>query len=102
MAFPLGAQCPTFLTELANQKAANPGWEPRVYLTNTCASPLILGVAGEAANGLLHVAGVRRRRHHQPGEPDRSRASPSTSPTSRPPGCPTPCRRAPPAGRTAR
>ncbi len=52
VAFPLGAQCPVFLTELANQKAANPGWEPRVYLTNTCASPLILGAAGEAANGL--------------------------------------------------
>ena len=52
VAFPLGAQCPVFLNELANQKAANPGWEPRVYLTNTCASPLILGAAGEAANGL--------------------------------------------------
>ena len=25
LAIPLGAQCPTFLTELANQKAANPG-----------------------------------------------------------------------------
>ena len=52
VAFPLGAQCPVFLSELANQKAANPGWEPRVYLTNTCASPLILGAAGDAANGL--------------------------------------------------
>ena len=52
VAFPLGAQCPVFLNELANQKAANSGWEPRVYLTNTCASPLILGAAGEAADGL--------------------------------------------------
>jgi branched-chain amino acid transport system substrate-binding protein len=52
VAFPLGAQCPVFLNELANQKAANPGWEPRVYLTNTCASPLILGASGAAANGL--------------------------------------------------
>ena len=52
VAFPLGAQCPVFLSELANQKAANSGWEPRVYLTNTCASPLILGAAGDAANGL--------------------------------------------------
>jgi ABC-type branched-subunit amino acid transport system substrate-binding protein len=52
VAFPLGAQCPTFLNELANQKAANSGWEPRVYLTNTCASPLILGAAGDSANGL--------------------------------------------------
>lgn len=52
VAFPLGAQCPVFLNELANQKAANAGWEPRVYLTNTCASPLILGAAGPAADGL--------------------------------------------------
>ena len=52
IAFPLGAQCPVFLNELANAKAANEGWEPRVYLTNTCASPLILGASGEAANGL--------------------------------------------------
>jgi len=52
VAFPLGAQCPVFLNELANQKAAKSGWDPRVYLTNTCASPLILGAAGEAANGL--------------------------------------------------
>ena len=52
VAFPLGAQCPTFLGELANAKAANAGWEPRVYLTNTCASPLILGIAGETANGI--------------------------------------------------
>ena len=53
VAFPLGAQCPTFLGELANAKAANAGWEPRVYLTNTCASPLILGIAGETANGIF-------------------------------------------------
>ncbi|MET0908681.1 MAG: ABC transporter substrate-binding protein, partial [Ilumatobacteraceae bacterium] len=52
VAFPLGAQCPTFLNEIANAKAANSGWEPRVYLTNTCASPLILGAAGPAANGI--------------------------------------------------
>ena len=52
VAFPLGAQCPAFLGELANQKAANPGWEPRVYLTSTCASSLILGIAGDHANGL--------------------------------------------------
>ena len=52
VAFPLGAQCPTFLTELANAKAANAGWEPQVYLTSTCASPLILGGAGDAANGI--------------------------------------------------
>lgn len=53
IAVPLGAQCPTFLNEVANAKAANPGWEPRVYLTNTCASALILGGAGENATGLI-------------------------------------------------
>jgi len=57
LAVPLGAQCPTFLTELANAKAANPGWNPRVYITSTCASPLILGIAGPAANGIITVSG---------------------------------------------
>lgn len=57
LAVPLGAQCPTFLSELANAKAANPGWNPRVYITSTCASPLILGIAGASANGILTVSG---------------------------------------------
>ncbi|MEN9802522.1 MAG: hypothetical protein RLZ37_1647 [Actinomycetota bacterium] len=52
LAVPLGAGCATFLAEVANAKAANPGWEPRVYITATCASSLILGLAGDAANGL--------------------------------------------------
>lgn len=52
MAVPLGAQCVTFLKELANAKAANAGWNPQVYLTNTCASSLILGASGDAANGI--------------------------------------------------
>lgn len=52
VAVPLGAQCPTFLTEVANAKAANTGWTPNVYLTNTCASSLILAGAGAAADGL--------------------------------------------------
>lgn len=52
LAVPLGAQCPTFLNELANAKAANAGWEPAVFLTNTCASSLILAGAGENANGI--------------------------------------------------
>lgn len=55
MAVPLGAQCPTFLTELANAKAANPGWEPRVYITATCASTLILAVSGAAADGIFTI-----------------------------------------------
>lgn len=53
IAAPLGVQCVTFLTELVKVKAANPGWDPKVFLTNTCgAHQLILGVAGAAANGL--------------------------------------------------
>lgn len=52
MAVPLGAGCITFLGELAAQKAADPSWEPTLYITNTCASSLILGAAGAAADGL--------------------------------------------------
>ncbi len=52
MAVPLGAQCISFLNEVANAKAANPGWTPATFLTNTCASSLILGASGQAANGL--------------------------------------------------
>ena len=52
LAVPLGAGCATFLGEVANAKAANPGWEPRLYITSTCASSLILGLAGAAADGL--------------------------------------------------
>ena len=53
VAVPLGAACAAFLTEVANAKAANPGWNPEIYLTATCASSLILGLAGDAANGLF-------------------------------------------------
>ena len=54
---PLGAQCISFLNELANAKAANPDWDPVVYMTNTCAaSPLILGAAGENATGIYTSA----------------------------------------------
>ncbi len=56
MAVPLGAQCGTFLSEVANAKAANPGWEPRVYVTNTCASALIIALAGPAADGMYTSA----------------------------------------------
>ena len=58
MATPLGAQCITFLSELANAKAANAGWEPTVYITNTCASPLILSIAGDAADGIYTSASM--------------------------------------------
>ena len=52
VAVPLGAQCPTFMKEVANVKATKSGWDPKVFITNTCASPLILGAAGDAADGL--------------------------------------------------
>ena len=55
---PLGAQCISFLNELANAKAAN-GWEPVVYMTNTCAaSALILGAAGPNADGIYTSAAM--------------------------------------------
>ncbi len=52
MAVPLGAGCISFLTEMANAKAQNPDWTPDTFITNTCASQLILGAAGPAANGI--------------------------------------------------
>lgn len=67
MATPLGAQCVTFLSELANAKAANPDWAPVVYITNTCASPLILAIAGAAADGLYTSASMGLR---DVGNPD--------------------------------
>ena len=55
LAVPLGAQCISFLKEIANAKATTPGWNPRIYLTATCASPFILGIAGAPADGVLTV-----------------------------------------------
>ncbi|MDQ3294236.1 MAG: ABC transporter substrate-binding protein [Actinomycetota bacterium] len=55
LAVPLGAQCPAFLTEVANAKAANPGWEPRIYITSTCASTLLLAISGAAADGIFTI-----------------------------------------------
>ena len=55
LAVPLGAQCPSFLTEVANAKAANPGWEPRIYITSTCASTLLLAISGAAADGIFTI-----------------------------------------------
>ncbi len=52
MAVPLGAGCISFLSEMASAKAQNPEWTPLTFITNTCASSLILGVAGAAADGL--------------------------------------------------
>jgi ABC-type branched-subunit amino acid transport system substrate-binding protein len=55
VAVPLGTGCISFLKEVANAKAANAGWNPRIYLTATCASPFILGAAGDAADGIFTV-----------------------------------------------
>ena len=82
VAIPLGAQCPTFLTELANQKAANSGWEPQVYLASACANRLIIGSAGEAADGVRSSLAAGLIDIANP-ETHSSRASPSTSPTSK-------------------
>jgi ABC-type branched-subunit amino acid transport system substrate-binding protein len=56
LASPLGAGCITFLKEIANAKAANPAFKPRIYITGTCASTTILGAAAEAAEGIYTVA----------------------------------------------
>ena len=53
LAVPLGAQCISFLKEVANAKATTAGWNPRIYITATCASTLLLGLAGDAANGII-------------------------------------------------
>lgn len=53
LAIPLGLQCPAFLKELANAKAANAGWNPKVFVTNTCASKLFVDtLAGPAGDGV--------------------------------------------------
>ena len=52
VAVPLGLQCPAFLKELENAKAQTAGWEPLVFVTNTCASKLFFGLAGTAAEGV--------------------------------------------------
>ncbi len=52
MAVPLGVGCVTFLGELASKKAQTPGWTPATFITNTCASSLILAAAGAAADGI--------------------------------------------------
>jgi ABC-type branched-subunit amino acid transport system substrate-binding protein len=52
LAAPLGLQCPAFLKEVTNAEAANAGWTPAIFQTNTCASKLFLGLAGDASDGL--------------------------------------------------
>lgn len=58
MAVPLGAGCVTFLGALAAAKAQDASWKPDTFITNTCASSLILGAAGAAADGLYTSNGL--------------------------------------------
>lgn len=59
VAVPLGAQCISFLGALAEAKAVNEGWNPAVYMTNTCAaSALIMAVAGANADGVYTSANM--------------------------------------------
>ncbi len=58
MGVPLGAGCYRFLPEIANAMAANPGWEPKIFLTNTCASALILALSGPSGDGLYTSANL--------------------------------------------
>jgi branched-chain amino acid transport system substrate-binding protein len=50
VATPLGAGCITFLAELAVGRMQHPGWDPAVFITNTCASNLIMAAAGAGAD----------------------------------------------------
>jgi branched-chain amino acid transport system substrate-binding protein len=44
LAVPSGRQCSAFMTELGNSKAANPDFDPQVYMTATCANPIFYDV----------------------------------------------------------
>ncbi|MDO8390749.1 MAG: ABC transporter substrate-binding protein [Actinomycetota bacterium] len=52
ISIPLGAGCISYLAALAEKKAQTAGWEPMNIVTNTCASALILAVAGANGTGL--------------------------------------------------
>ena len=56
MAVPLGAQCPTFLKELVNAEAANSGWKPVVFQTNTCASRLLISLLAAGAGDNVYTS----------------------------------------------
>jgi len=53
-----GAACATFLTELAKARSASPGWTPLIYISGACADASILGLAGDAADGVLTSANL--------------------------------------------
>ena len=56
MAVPLGAQCPTFLKELVNAEAANSGFKPVVFQTNTCASRLLISLLAGGAGDNVYTS----------------------------------------------
>lgn len=57
MAVPLGLQCPAFLKEVTNAKAANAGWAPAIFQTNTCASKLFLSLLAQEAGDGVYTSG---------------------------------------------
>jgi branched-chain amino acid transport system substrate-binding protein len=59
LAVPLGAQCIAFMTELGNQKAANPDFDGLVYQTATCANPVFFTPPGASAEGVYTSANLR-------------------------------------------
>jgi hypothetical protein len=59
LAVPLGAQCIAFMTELGNQKAANPDFDGLVYQTATCANPVFFSPPGPAADGVYTSSNLR-------------------------------------------
>ena len=53
LAVPLGAQCIAFMTEIGNQRAANPDFTASIYQTATCANPIFYGaVTNGGADGV--------------------------------------------------
>jgi branched-chain amino acid transport system substrate-binding protein len=60
LAVPLGAQCAAFMTEIGNQKAANPDFAPSIYQTATCANPLFFGlVTNGGSDGIYTSANLK-------------------------------------------
>jgi len=56
VAVPLSLQCPAFTTQLVETKAANPGWDPVVFLTNTCASRLLISVLAGGSGDKVYTS----------------------------------------------
>jgi branched-chain amino acid transport system substrate-binding protein len=56
MTVPLGLQCPIFLKELVNAKAASSGWDPKVFMTNTCASHLLITLLAAGAGDKVYTS----------------------------------------------